>query len=178
MKYRKLRHSVALIGLTLLFFSLFCVVGVKASAIEPPEPTLAHKTPIRFNFTNYPDGPIEKQWLSARGKILHMRGVSHYGEILAGDLEGTLTYVCDVNVDSETFDGTGGGTVCFSVVYGDLSGTFEGRMVVKFKSGHITGMFVCHGDGDFEGMHLKGTCEGFMFPGVYSANAVLLNPNA
>ncbi|MCK4278998.1 MAG: hypothetical protein KAW94_00330 [Candidatus Thorarchaeota archaeon] len=177
MKNRKFRHGVALIGLTLLFFSLICIVGVEAGEIEP---TLAHKTPITFEFTNDYDGTFEKQWFSAHGKILHMRGAGHLGVIQeGGNLEGTLTYMGDLNLNYETKDGTGGGTVCFSVNYGDLSGDFEGRMVIKVNGGYITAMFVCHGDGDFEGMHLKGTAEGFMCPGgFYSANAVLLNPNA
>lgn len=177
MKYRKLRHSVALIGLVMLFFSLSFVVGVEATTPKPP---LEHKTPITFEFTNNYDGTYKKQWFSAHGKILHMRGAGHDGVIQeGGDLEGTLTYMGDLNLNYDTYDGAGGGTVCFSVNYGDLSGDFEGRMVIKVNGGYITAMFVCHGNDDFEGMHLKGTAEGFMLPGgVYSANAVLLNPNA
>jgi len=174
MKYRKLRHSVAMIGLTMLFFSLSCVVGVEAGTLEP---TLAHKTPITFGFTNTAiDGAYERLWFSKHGTILHARGWDHYGDVW-GDLEGTLTYVGDINFNLMTSDGTGGGTVCFSVNYEGLSGNFEGRMVIKVNGGYITGMFVCHGNGDFEGMHLKGTCEGGM-GGDYLANAVLLNPNA
>jgi len=179
MKYRNLRHNVALIGLVMLFFSLSFVVGVDASTIDPIEPTLAHKTPITFEFTNNAiDGAYERLWFSKHGTILHARGWDHIGDVWGG-LEGTLTYVGDINFNMLTYDGTGGGTVCFTVNYEGLSGNFEGRMVIKVNGGYITGMFVCHGEGDFEGMHLKGTCEGAMGEGaVYSANAVLLNPKA
>ena len=175
MKYRRLRHSVALIGLTMLFFSLFCVVGVEATANNTTT-TLAHKTPIAFNFTNAPDGNFDKSWTSAHGKILHMRGAPHNGTAW-GDLEGNLTYVGDIELDPITGDGTGGGTVYFSVNYGSLFGTFEGRMVIKVEGWYIAAKFICHGGGDFEGMHLKGTAGGYMFPGVYLANAVILNPH-
>ena len=175
MKLRKIKRHTILIGLTLLVCSFFLVAGVSANGIS--NGTLAHKTPITFEFTNVPDGTFEKEWYSAHGRILHMRGSPHDGFVW-GNLDGDLTYVGDIELNMETFDGTGQGIVCFDVNYGELSGTFEGRMVIKVNGGYITAMFVCHGDGDFEGMHLKGTCEGFMFPGVYSANAVLLNPNA
>jgi hypothetical protein len=178
MKNRKFRHSVALIGLTLLFFSLICIVGVEAGTPGKPETTLAHKTPITFKFTNNHDGTFDRMWTS--DGILHMRGADHDGVIReGGGFEGTLTYMGDLNLNIVTYDGAGGGTICFSVDYEGLTGDFEGRMVFKVNGGYITAMFVCHGDGDFEGMHFKGTAEGVMLPGgFYSANAVLLNPNA
>lgn len=176
MDIKKLRHGAALFGLTLLLFSLLCIINVEAT-IQPPS-TLAHKTPIVFEFTNVPvPDAYEKQWVSAHGKITHIRGWDHIGDVW-GDLEGSLTYVGNVELKMETYDGTSEGIISFSVGYGDLSGIFEGRMVVKFNGGYITGIFVGHGNGDFEGMHLRGTCEGSMFVGVYSANAVLLNPHA
>ncbi len=183
MKLRKIKQHTILIGLTMLICSFILVVGVSATANGTLNGTLVHKTPIVFEFTNDFSGPPDKEWYSAHGKIWHMRDLPHAGDVWGDEegpltLEGTLTYMGDVNLNTITYDGTSWGIICFSVRYGDLSGTFEGRMVVKFNGGYITGIFVCHGNGDFEGMHLKGTCEGFMFPGVYSANAVLLNPNA
>lgn len=177
MKNRKLRHTVALIGLTMLIFSLSCVVGVKAGTIGS---TLEHKTPITFEFTNNPvHGVFEKEWIT-KGGIYHARGYDHIG-VVEGGLEGTLTYVGDINLNLETFDGTGGGTVCFDVGYGDLSGTFEGRMVIKVYmtqyGPYIDAKFICHGADDFDGMHLKGTAGGFM-GFTYFADAVILNPYA
>ena len=172
MKLRKIRQHAILIGLTMLVCSFFLVVGVAATTNGT---TLGHKTPISFEFTNDPDGTFEKEWYSAHGRILHMRGSPHDGDVW-GDLEGTLIYVGDIELNMETFDGTGQGIVCFDVNYGELSGTFEGRMVIKVNGGYITAMFVCHGDGDFEGMKLKGTAEGGM-GGTYMADAIILNPH-
>ena len=182
MTIKKLRHGAALFGLTLLLFSLLCIINVEATTNNT---TLAHKTTIAFEFTNVPGATFERMWHSGLtwpelglpdGEILHARGWDHYG-IVSGGLVGTLTYPGDVNLNMITRDGTSWGIICFSVSYGDLSGTFEGRMVVKFNGGYITGIFVCHGDGDFEGMHLKGTCEGSMDVGDYSAIATILNPH-
>jgi len=170
MKLKKIKQHTILIGLTLLVCSFFLVVGVSAATIE----TMGHKTPITFGFTNDYDGTFDRSWFSEDGK-LHMRGGGHIGDVW-GDLEGTLTYSGDINLNMETLDGTGGGILCLTVNYGDLSGTFEGRMVIKVAGGYITGMFICHGDGDFEGMKLKGTCEGAM-GGEYSAIATILNPH-
>ena len=172
MKNRRIRNSITLIGMTMLFLSLFCVVGVEAS--EDPATTLDHKTPITFQFTNNPDDTFERMWFSDDG-ILHMRGAGHDGEVW-GDLDGDLTYMGDINLNTETFDGTGGGTVCFDVRYGDLSGTFEGRMVINVDGGYITAKFICHGNGDFEGMHLKGIAGGIIGT-TYLADAVILNPH-
>ena len=160
-----------LIGLTMLICSFILVVGVQATTNGT---TLAHKTPILFQFTNDPDDTFERMWFSEDGK-LHMRGAGHIGEVWGG-LTGTLSYLGDIQLYLETMDGTGGGIVCFNVAYGDLSGTFEGRMVIKVNGGYITAMFVCHGDGDFEGMKLKGTAEGGM-GGTYMADAIILNPH-
>jgi len=170
MKLRKIKQHTTLIGLTLLICSFFLVVGVAATTVDP---TLAHKTPVSFEFTNNYDETFDKSWIS--DGILHMRGGGHDGDVW-GDMEGTLTYVGDIQLKLETYDGTGGGILCLTVNYGDLSGTFKGRMVIKVTGGYITGMFICHGDGDFEGMKLKGTCEGGM-GGIYSADAIILNPH-
>lgn len=170
MKLRKIRQHAILIGLTMLVCSFFLVVGVAATTNGT---TLGHKTPISFEFTNNYDETFDKSWLS--DDILHMRGGGHIGDVW-GDLEGSLTYVGDIQLNTVTYDGTGGGILCLTVNYGELSGTFEGRMVIKVAGGFITGMFICHGDGDFEGMKLKGTCEGAM-GGEYSAIATILNPH-
>ena len=174
MKLRKIKQHTILIGLTMLICSFILVVGVSATANGTLNGTLAHKTPITFGFTNVPDDTFERMWFSDDG-ILHMRGAPHDG-IVSGELVGTLTYTGDINLNMETYDGTGQGILCLSVTYGDLSGTFQGRMVIKVNGGYITGMFICHGAGDFEGMHLKGTCEGGM-GGTYSADAIILNPH-
>ena len=172
MKLKKIKQHTTLIGLTLLVCSFFLVVGVAAATTI--DPTLGHRTPITFGFTNDYDGTYDRSWYSEDGK-LHMRGGGHIGDVW-GDLEGTLSYSGDINLIMEPLDGTGGGILCFTVTYGELSGTFEGRMVIKVAGGYITGMFICHGDGDFEGMKLKGTCEGAM-GGEYSAIATILNPH-
>lgn len=171
MRFKKIKQHTILIGLTLLVCSFLFVAGVAATTT----PTLAHKTQISFGFTNFYDDTYDRLWVSDDG-ILHIRGGGHFGDVW-GDLIGTLTYDGDINLNMETYDGTGVGLVCFSVNYGDLSGTFEGKMVLKVNSGYITGMFVCHGDGDFEGMKLKGTCEGDLVSKTYSADAIILNPH-
>jgi len=171
MKIRKLKNGVAILGVTLLFLSLFCVAGVAAGTITPTP--MDHKTPISFEFTNNYDETFEKSWMS--DGILHMRGGGHFGDVW-GDLDGTLTYMGDIQLNMETYDGTGGGIVCFTVNYGDLFGTFEGRMVLKVTGGYITCMFICHGGGNFDGMKLKGTAEGWM-GGTYFADAIILNPH-
>ena len=177
MRTNKLRNGIALLGMTMLFLSLFCVVGVEASTITPD--TLGHKTPVSFEFTNVPGEEFDRLWHSGlNDKIFHSRGYDHYGEVW-GDLEGTLFYDGDVNLNFETFDGTGGGVIYFEVSYGDMSGTFEGKMVFKIYMDEgtpfVDGKFVCHGDGDFEGLHLKGTYLGILGT-TYLADAILLNP--
>lgn len=175
MKYGKRRYGAAVLGLTMLVLSLVCVVGVEAAA-QPPS-TLAHKTPIAFEFTNIPiDGAFDRAW-TTKGNIFHGRGWDHYGDVW-GDIEGTHTYDGDINLNMNTYDGAGGGIFCVTFEYAGLSGTFEGRMVFRVDGGYITGMFICHGDDDFDGMHFKGTFEGSMFVGVYSADAVIINPHA
>ncbi len=172
MKLRKIKQHTILIGLTMLICSFILVVGVTATT---PIETLGHKTPITFGFTNVHDGNFERMWFS--DGILHLRGAPHDG-IVSGDLLGTLTYTGDINLNMETYDGTGQGILCLSVTYGDLSGTFRGRMVIKVNGGIITAMFICHGDGDFEGMKLKGTGGGIMNPEtIYLADAIILNPH-
>jgi hypothetical protein len=177
----KLRNSIALLGMTMLFLSLFCIVGVEAQIITPG--TLDHKTPVTFEFTNDPGTEFDKLWFTGKpmpetgfpdGIILHSRGYDHFGEV-TGDLVGTLFYDGDVNLNMITLDGAGGGTAIFTVDYGALSGTFEGRMTIKVRTGLVTGTYMGHGDGDFDGMHLRFKFTGALGqPGL--ANGVIISP--
>ena len=172
MRTGKLRNSIALFGMTMLFLSLFCVVGVEAGTVPPS--TLDHKTPVTFEFTNNPGEDFDELWFSGGGKILHTRGYDHFGDVW-GDLVGTLFYDGDINLNMETFDGAGGGTAIFTVAYGDLSGTFEGRMTLKVRAGIVTGTYMGHGDGDFDGMHLRFKFAGALGGVPATADGVIIN---
>jgi hypothetical protein len=176
-RIRKLRNGIALLGMAMLFLSLFCVVGVEASTV----PTLEHKTPVSFEFTNNPGMEFDKLWFSGEkttdhpdGIILHSRGYDHFGDVW-GDLEGSLFYDGDINLNLETFDGAGGGTAIFTVAYGDLSGTFEGRMTLKVRAGIVTGTYMGHGAGDFDGMHLRFKFAGALGGVPAIADGVIIN---
>jgi hypothetical protein len=168
---KKFRNSIALLGMAMLFLSLFCVVGVEAATV----PTLEHKTAVSFEFTNNPGEDFDKLWFTGPDdSILHSRGYDHFGDVW-GDLEGTLFYDGDINLNMVTFDGAGGGTAIFTVVYGDLSGTFEGRMTLKVRAGIVTGTYMGHGDGDFAGMHLRFKFAGALGGVPAIADGVIIN---
>jgi hypothetical protein len=157
--------------MAMLFLSLFCVVGIEAATT----PTLDHKTPVSFEFTNNPGENFDDLWFTGpNDEILHSRGYDHFGDVW-GDLEGTLFYDGDVNLNMVTLDGAGGGIAIFTVAYGDLSGTFEGRMTLKITAGIVTGTYMGHGDGDFDGMHLRFKFAGALGGVPASADGVIIN---
>ncbi len=160
--------------MTMLFLSLFCVVGVEAGTVTPT--TLDHKTPVSFEFTNNPGEDGDKMWFTGPDDtIIHTRGYDHFGDVW-GDLVGTLFYDGDINLNLVTLDGAGGGTSIFTVAYGDLSGTFEGRMTLKVRAGIVTGTYMGHGDGDFDGMHLRFKFAGALGGVPAIADGVIINP--
>jgi hypothetical protein len=117
----------------------------------------ATKTEFEAQESLVPTGPPGKVWVSDDG-VVHIRDLTVVGPVW-GDIVGQLTVVANINQDTATGDGTAYGTAVLeveSVEWGDLSGTFEGRSQWKLAGGLIvTGQFVGHGTGDFEGMHMQ-----------------------
>ncbi|MFW9831173.1 MAG: hypothetical protein ACFFD8_05315 [Candidatus Thorarchaeota archaeon] len=112
----------------------------------------------------------EKQWFS--NDIWHIRNWPHAGYLYDG-LDWTIFYLGNNNFNQYTFVGVGWGKIIF---YAD-DGTFEGTMVINFDTGFaISGKFICHGTGAYEGMHIKGYFEGYL--GSDTATTIVLhNPH-
>jgi len=133
------------------------------------------KTPVTFEFTNNPGEEFDRLWFTGPDdSIIHTRGYDHFGDVW-GDLDGTLFYDGDINLNVVTLDGAGGGTAIFTVAYGELSGTFEGRMTLKVRAGIVTGTYMGHGDGDFDGMHLRFKFTGALGGVPAIADGVIIN---
>ncbi len=109
---------------------------------------------------------------------------------IIGTFEGSLfdwsnSVVFSFNLNLATGYGNGFGTCYFDVTWGTDSGTFERcRFTARF-AGPVEGgwvfsvEFVGHGSGDFEGMKIKGTGTGEIYPnaGWLSHEGIVLDPH-
>ncbi len=107
--------------------------------------------------------------------MTHIRGGPHVGSLTGDDLAWDISYDGNNNLDLFTFTGVGWGPILFSGTWDGLTGTFEGQLVIHFDNFYLTGKFVCHGTGDYEGMHLKGTFE--VMYGTIPTPIVIHNPH-
>ncbi|MFW9856218.1 MAG: hypothetical protein ACFFFG_14295 [Candidatus Thorarchaeota archaeon] len=164
----KLQQKAALVGLLVFWSSLFMSVAhVQAKASQ---------TPISFSFSlvYIPGGhPDEKKWISEG--ILHARKADHNG-MAWGDLEGSTRYLGNLNAEIDAaghyVNGNGWGT--FTI--GTASDWFEGILVLKIRNYlSISGQLNCHGNGMYEGMHLKATFVLNLGTGSWEAEGTILD---
>lgn len=131
---------------------LLCIVGLIGLLLMPGYASAqATETEVKGRMVGFVMGdPAKPAWTDEDG-ITHFRGVPSWGDV-TGDLEGDAYSEFNLDVNMETGDGWGAGTVILNVSWGELSGTFEGRYMIKFTGWLVTGSGVAHGTGDFEGM--------------------------
>ena len=114
----------------------------------------ATQTPIAGTLTVAMSGPPARYWVDDEG-IEHYRGLPAVYNFLSGDLSGTGSSVVNVDFDPLTGNGHESGAATINVTWGELSGTFEGRLSGTYTYGISTGTAVYHGtSGDFEGMKM------------------------
>jgi hypothetical protein len=113
----------------------------------------ATKTPISGTMYHTGGGGGPPDWVDDE-LIGHWRDVEVTFDV-EGDLMGTLTVMANSNVDLKTFNGDEFGSFELDVTYGELQGTFKGRMSGTMEHGVSTSSFVGHGSGDFDGMKLR-----------------------
>jgi hypothetical protein len=114
----------------------------------------ATHTPIAGTETITVTGPPVRLWEDDEG-IAHYRGLPGVIDFPSGDLDGTGSFVVNVNLDPVTGNGDESGAATINVTWGELSGTFEGRLTATFTAGISSGTVVYHGiSGDFQGMKM------------------------
>ena len=113
----------------------------------------ATKTEVSGTMSHTGGGGGPPDWVDDEG-IAHWRDVVVTFEV-QGDLAGTLTVIGNSNIHLLTGNGDEFGSFVLDVSYGDLQGTFEGRMSATVEGMVSTASLVGHGNGDFEGMKLK-----------------------
>ena len=160
MNYMKMGRRLVLLGMTLLICSfIFGAVGVQAK-----------KTTIEVDFVYGWDliDHAEKMWETPSG-IWHLRGSPHYGSVVSSDscFDGSIIYLGNLNLfddlmDPTTFNSVGWGTVEFTGKYNGEPVGFAGIVTLKIQNYYITGKFVCHGSGAFDGMLVKVAFEGWL----------------
>jgi hypothetical protein len=113
----------------------------------------ATHTPISGTETITVNGDPVRFWEDDEG-IAHYRGLPGVIDFTSGDLDGTGSFVVNVNLDA-TGNGDESGAATIDVIWGELSGTFEGRLTAIFTAGISNGTVVYHGiSGDFQGMKM------------------------
>ena len=122
-------------------------------------------------------GEPEKIWYTSDGNR-HVRGwtidLSLPADGLGGDLVGTGTFVQNSNWNSE---GTGSvsGPFTVDVEWQGINGTFTTQFAGHVHEYQLSGSFVAHGSGGFEGLKWNATIEGFI-GGPYYYSGHILDP--
>ena len=114
----------------------------------------ATKTSIAGTMTVTVSGDPVRYWVDDQG-ITHYRGLPADYDFISGDLTGDGSSVVNVNIDP-LGNGDESGAATIDVTWGELSGTFEGRLTATYTYGISIGTAVYHGvsGGDFEGMKM------------------------
>jgi hypothetical protein len=114
----------------------------------------ATKTPIAGTQSLAVSGAPVRYWVDDEG-IAHYRGLPSVFVFTSGDLDGIGESVVNVDVDLLTYDGHVSGPGTVDARWGELEGTFEGRLTGTYAAGICDGMAVYHGtSGDFVGMKM------------------------
>jgi len=114
-------------------------------------------TPVSGEYA-YAYADLGKQWTDDEG-ILHIRDAVLVFTTVSGDFQitGESYAVFNLNLDLETGNGDSNNFSHYEGTFGDLSGTWSGHSSGTYTAFVDTGKFVFNGDGDFAGMHLRGT---------------------
>nr|NIR46920.1 hypothetical protein [candidate division KSB1 bacterium]NIR68356.1 hypothetical protein [candidate division KSB1 bacterium]NIS22541.1 hypothetical protein [candidate division KSB1 bacterium]NIT69377.1 hypothetical protein [candidate division KSB1 bacterium]NIU23038.1 hypothetical protein [candidate division KSB1 bacterium] len=121
--------------------------------------------------------PPERIWYS-NGGIRHVRGwpiaLTLPAPDFEGDLVGTGTFIQHSDWNSE---GTGSvsGPFTVEVEWQGINGTFTTQFAGNVQNYHLSGTFVAHGSGGFEGLKWQATVEGFI-NGPYTYGGRILDP--
>ncbi|MDH5690871.1 MAG: hypothetical protein OEY81_05535 [Candidatus Bathyarchaeota archaeon] len=98
------------------------------------------------------------QWVSEEG-ILHMRDFHWMGTVEGTLGTGTYDGWVSVNINLATQEGTVSEKWVITITSQDtLAGSSRGKLTMPFVSGTFVGT---HGTGDFEGVKIMGSYEGF-----------------
>lgn len=167
----KTKKKVILLGMLVLLCSLS--IGMTTQA-KP------NRTVIDFAFDLHVSGDAERIWETPSG-IWQIRNTPHVGSVLSGesDIAGTFFYLGNLILfddlfDPTTFNSIGGGIFEFTGTYLGEEAGFTGKLHFTIFEFWATGSFNVQGSGALEGMHLKGTYEGWL-GGVYEAQLVIWN---
>ena len=167
----KTKKKVIFLGMLILLCSLS--IGMTAQA----KPT---RTVIDFAFYLEVSGPAERIWVSEDG-IWQIRNTPHIGSVLSGEseIQGEFFYLgnlilFDDLLNPTTFNSIGGGVFEFTGTYLGEEAGFTGKLHFTIENFYGTGYFNVHGSGALEGMHLKGTYDGYL-GGIYDAQLVIWN---
>ncbi len=171
----RIRIAPAVLSI-LVALLLLAATGVQAKATKTPFTGFEFFVPV---------GQPDSDWMA--DGIWHIRGIPIIG-FFAGPQFSWVNYVVfSFNLNLATGYGNGFGTCYFEVTWGTDSGTFERcRFTAKF-GGPLVGVigwvftvnFVGHGSGDFEGMKIRGTGTGEIYPNVgwLSHVGIVLDPH-
>jgi hypothetical protein len=150
--------------------------------ITPVLATPATKTPFTAVLSFVPVSP-GKQWITEDG-ISHVKGGIFEGTVtgISGpDISGTMWMSVDETVDLNTGEGSLHGKWTITAI----GGTFEGSAVgvitpTSPTTSYMSGTFIGHGAGDYEGQKIKGSFEGDVIVDVYpielDMEGIILSP--
>ena len=135
----------------------------------------ATKTSIAGHMQVIPGASVDRHWIDDEG-IEHYRGLTASLLLLDGPLVGTGSAVVNINVDPFG-NGDESGAVTLDVTWGDLNGTFEGRLSATYIGGISYSSTVYHGTGDFEGMKMKVNATMSFADFVAAYEGIILDPH-
>jgi hypothetical protein len=168
----KTKKKVILLGMLVLLCSLS--IGMTTTQAKP------NRTVIDFAFDLNVSGAAERMWETGSG-IWQIRNTPHIGSVLSSEsgIDGTFFYLGNLILfddlfDPTTFNSIGGGIFEFIGTYWGEEAGFTGKLHFTIFELYGTGYFNVQGSGAFEGMHLKGTYEGYLGV-VYDAQLVIWN---
>lgn len=152
------------------------------SIVTPVVAAPATKTPFTAGASLAPTSP-GKQWITEDG-IEQIKGAIFEGtltSISGPDISGTVWMKMDETVDLNT----GMGTLHAKWTITAIDGTFEGSSVgvitpIDPTTSYVSGTFIGHGAGDFEGQKIMGSFEVEVtvevFPIEMNMEGIILSP--
>lgn len=119
-------------------------------------PTIVSAAPASqepFTATLIFQGPdyTDRQWIDKKG-IMHVKGQHQLG-IITGDIEGSVEFYADLNMDMVSYNGDVKAKGVITVDGGEYKITLDGII----EAGLISGTFVINGKGDVKGIRVEGT---------------------
>ena len=144
----KTSKKFIVLGMIVLLSSL--IVGTVTTQAKHTNPTLY------FEYVwDALDAP-QKEWFDKDG-VYHAIKTPHYGHVTTGDIEGTIFYNGNVELDFATYCGKGGGIFEFTGYFEGEEASFRGKLQFYIEYGVVYGTLNCPGKGAFNGLLFKGT---------------------